>query len=152
MNRLTLEDALMVCASMRERDRRCVRAALGEVSYDVFAVNRWQTDGPAWSLHQDGAPVAIFGLSFQNDWVATAWLVATPQCSLNSWGKLLRFAKTVRNQAMGPGPFHKGRIEAQVLVGWSDASRFAGCLGFVLEGIKRRAGSGGEDFEIWAVT
>lgn len=152
MKRLTLEDALYVCANMRERDQQCIQALLGEVSYDIFAVNRWQTGGPAWCLEQDGIPTVIFGLSFHNDWLAVAWMVATPGCSRQSFKKLMRFARTVRANVMAPGPHQKRRIEAHVLSGWDEASRFAEHLGFVHEGIRRKAGKDGQDLEMWAVT
>ena len=142
MRQLTLADALIVASQMREEDRKCVRAVMGDVSDEIFAVNRWSTEGPAWVLDQDG-PVAMFGLSSSSPWMYTAWLVASPRCARQSWKKLIRFARIVR----GNVPAH--RVEALVLSGWVEAARFAHSMGFVHEGTRRKAGRDGQDIEVW---
>lgn len=150
---LSLADALEVAGSMRALDWACVRAVIGNVGADIFAANRWQTEGPAWALVQDGRPVLMFGLSFSCAWSAVAWLVATPAVSHQSWRKLMRFAATVRaNITDRTAPHFKARIEANVLAGWPEAEKFASRLGFAYEGTRKRAGSAGEDVEIWGLT
>jgi hypothetical protein len=141
---LTLDDALFVVRRMREADRRCVRALLGEVTDEVFALSRWQTDGPAWTLVQDGAPAAIYGLSYGTPGVATAWLVASDAMAGRSWRKVLSHSRIIASNAFSePSRLH--RIQASTLGGWAEAERFALRLGFQAEGVRRRAGSGGED-------
>lgn len=148
LRKLTLDDCLHVVRRMRAEDRACVRAAMGpDVTDDVFAVNRLQTHGPAWSLLQDGEPVAVFGLSIA-DWQAVAWLVATPHVSMHSWRKLVRHARTVRSNLPGT-PVH--RVEAHVLAAWANAARFAQRLGLVHEGTRCAAGSGGEDIQTYGL-
>lgn len=146
--KLSLADALTVVGNMREEDRYAMRAALGPVSDEVFAANRWQTEGPAWSMARDGDPIAIFGLSMGNAWSAVAWLVATPAMSPESWKKLMRHCRTVLGNARATG-LH--RIEAQVLDGWPEADRFARRLGFEFEGTRRAAGRGGQDAHVFAI-
>lgn len=149
---LTLDDALAVVRGMRAHDRACVRAMLGEIDDEVFAVNRWQSDGPAWSLLQDGAPVAIFGLQLPNAWTAVAWLLARQAISATSWRNLMRHSRTVARNLMEPGnAAHRRRVEAYVMADWTEASAFAKRLGFEFEGTKRAAGSGGEDVQMWAM-
>lgn len=146
---LTLADTMAVVSRMRDRDRQCVRAVLGDVPDDVFAVNRWQAHGPAWSLWQEG-PVAVGGLAFVNDWTAVLWLVAIGEMRGESWRKLIRHTRTVLgNVTDRANPNFRHRVEAHVLRGWGEASQFAQRLGLELEGVRRAAGSSGEDIEIW---
>lgn len=146
---LSLDDCLHVVRRMRPEDRACKVAALGwSVTDEAFAVNRFQTEGPAWTLLEGGEPVAIFGLQTAS-WQAVAWLVATPAVTRQSWRKLVRHARTVRSN-LGSAALH--RVEAHVLAGWSEAGRFAEHLGFTYEGTRRAAGSGREDVQIWGMT
>jgi hypothetical protein len=147
---LTLADALEVCCAMREQDRACVRAMLGEISDEAFAVNRWNTEGPAWSFLQDGEPIFIGGLSFSTPWSAVFWMVAKPTINRHSWRKLLRKTRTVLANAADPAhPQYRHRIEAHVLASWQEANELAGRLGMVFEGCRVAVGSGGEDVNVW---
>lgn len=150
---MTLADALYVSQNMREEQRVCCKAMLGEHDDDTWAVTRWQGYGPAWTLLDDeGVPVAICGLSLQSPWLGIAWLVATDKMTGQSWRKLVRKARTVAANAMNPEhPQHRHRIEAHVLSTWRSASRFAARLGFTLEGVRRGAGSAGEDIEMYGM-
>lgn len=150
---LTLDDALHVVRRMREADRRCVRAVLGDIEDEAFAVGRWQTTGPAWTVLQDGEPVAIGGLTLHTAWLAVPWLVATPDLRRETWRKLIRQGRTVLANASDPRhPQYRHRIEAHVLAEWPEAEAFAPRFGFVLEGTRRSAGRGGEDIQMWAIT
>jgi len=144
---LTLADALMVSAGMRAEDRECLEVVLGACDVEGFAVNRWQSDGAAWSMEQGDRPVAIFGLSRVNPWTLNAWLIGTPALSVQSWKKLLRFSRTVRGNALQT----TRRIECMVLSTWPRAARFAESLGFELEGVKRGAGRDGQDVLLYAI-
>lgn len=150
ISKLLLEDALRVVSNMREEDRHCARAVLGQVSDSFLAVNRWQTNGAAWSLLQDGEPVAIFGLSQSGEWMAVAWLIATPAMNGDSWRKLIRHCRTVKANVFKPGS-SVHRVEAHVIGGWDAATHFAERLGFEHEGTRRAAGSRGEDVHMWAI-
>lgn len=144
---LTLEAALHVCRNMRELDRAGVRALLGDIPDDVFAVNRWQTDGPAWFLEQGGEPVAIFGIQLAHKTAGCAWLVCTERMS--SFKKLLRHCRTVRDNAFTRGGMR--RIEALTLVGWPQAADYAAKCGMEYEGLRRCVGVNGETFQSFAV-
>ena len=146
--KLTLADALLVVGNMRENDRYAARAVMGPVSDEIIAMSRYQTDGPAWTMLDEGSPVAIFGLSMHTKWSAVAWLIATPQMNSDSWRKLIRHARTVLGN-VGKSPIH--RIEAHVLSGWAEAERFAKHLGGTHEGTRRKAGRTGEDVQMWAI-
>lgn len=145
---LTLADALVVASGMRPDDRACLEAVTGVCDAEAFALNRWQTDGAAWAMYEDGRPVAMFGLSRVNPWTLNAWLIGTPALSLQSWKKLLRFCRTVRGNALQT----TRRIECMVLSTWPRAARFAESLGFELEGVKRGAGREGQDVLLYAIT
>ncbi|MGJ7484340.1 GNAT family N-acetyltransferase [Variovorax sp. LT2P21] len=147
IQQLTLADAVLVASGMRLEDRGCIEAIVGACDAEVFAVNRWQTDGAAWALYQDGRPVAMFGLLKLNPWTLNAWLVATPAMAPQSWKKLLRFSRTVRGNALKA----TRRIECTVLSTWVRAAGFAEALGFELEGIKRGGAKGGEDILLYAI-
>jgi len=148
---LTLADALAVCADMRPEDRACVRAASGEEPGEWFAVDRWRTAGPGWTLLQDKRPWAIGGLCTTAPWLGVLWMVARPGLTPQSWRKTLRATRTVLESALDPdGPHKVHRVEAHVLHGWDGASRFAQHLGLQLESIRRHAGARGESIEVWA--
>lgn len=150
---LTLDDALHVVRNMRPLDRAVITAMAGEIDDEAFAVNRWQSDGPAWSLAQDGEPVAVFGLQLPNAWTAVAWLICTPRIASQSWRKLVRHSRIVAANLMNPEhEAHRHRVEAHVMASWTEAAEFAHRLGFELEGTRRAAGCGGEDMQLWAMT
>jgi hypothetical protein len=150
---LTLDDALFVVRRMRVEDRRCLQAVLPDATDDSFAIDRFNTDGPAWTMcNADCVPVAIAGIAFQTRWSGTIWMVATDGIDRYSFGKLIRLARTVLGQITDPShPAYKQRIEANVLAGWTGASRFIRHLGFEYEGTRRSAGVGGEDIEMWSI-
>lgn len=147
---LTLADALCVASQMRDEDRACVRAIRGGFDDEAFAVDRWNTSGPAWTLLEDGQPAAIGGLSFSTPWIGVLWLVARPNLRRESWRKLIRKARTVIAIAGDPACEHyRHRIEAHVLLGWDGAQRFADRLGLQLEGTRVAVGSAGESINVW---
>lgn len=149
---LTLADTLYVCQNMREMDRACIEAAIGEFEVEDFAATRWKAYGPAWTLTDGHAPVAIFGISFSTEWIGTAWLICTNEMTPGLWRKLMRFCIRVRGNALDPNNEHRlGRIEAYVLGAWKEADSFARRLGFELEGVRRRAGRNGEDFRVFSI-
>lgn len=150
---LTIDDALHVVRAMRPQDRAGIVAMLGEIDDEVFAVNRWSTEGPAWTLARaDGEPLAIFGLQLPNAWTAVAWLVATSAMGPASWRKLVRHSRTVAANLMNPAhAAHRHRVEAHVMADWTEAQQFAQRLGFEMEGTRRAAGRQGEDVQIWAM-
>lgn len=150
---MTMADALHVVQRMREQDRCCVRAMLGDIEDEAFAVNRWQTNGPAFTVCDDsGAPVLVGGLTLHSEWFAVAWLLAVPGIGAQTWRKVVRLGRTVLMNATDPQhPQYRHRIEAHVLAGWAEAERFAPRFGFRPEGVRRAAGSGGEDFQTWAI-
>ncbi len=149
---LTLADALAVCAGMRDLDRQCVRAVLGDISDEAMAANRWSTNGPAWTLAQDGQAVAIGGLSFINDWTAVPWMFATPMMRGYLWRKLMRHARIVLANAADPlHPQYRHRIEAQVLATWAEAGEFAQRMGLRFEGRRHAVGRCGEDVDVWVL-
>lgn len=138
---LTLAAAVYVASNMREMDRECLRAATTIEDPEVFGLNRWQTDGAAWSLHDDdGIPIAMGGISQNVPWVGTAWMVATDRMTSASWKKLVRHSRKVFHNAAKVIP----RIEAHVLKDWTEADKFARSLRFEFEGERHRAGRDGQ--------
>jgi hypothetical protein len=153
MRDLSLPDALAVCGDMRPEDAACVRAVCGREPGEWFAVDRWQTSGPAWCLMQDGQPWVIGGLSLPTEWHGVLWLVARPGMKPATWRKALRLARNIIANALSvSNPLRRHRIEAHVLHGWAGASAFAQRMGLSLEGVRRQAGAQGESIEIWAIT
>lgn len=149
---LTLQAALYVVRHMRANDRLCVEALIGEITDEEFAINRFQAYGPAWTILQDGEPVAIGGVTFGNDWIGVLWMLTTDRIDGQSWRKLIRLGRNIIANAMDPtNQHHKRRIEAHVLKGWDAAERFASHMGLQYEGTRRCAGYRGEDFETWAI-
>jgi hypothetical protein len=148
---LTLEDTLEVVKGMRQWDRRCMVAQLGQISDEEFAVNRWQSPGPAWVIYQDGKPAALAGISLPNAWAGTLWFLATDE--MKSWGKLLRETRRVIGNITNPRHAeYRHRLEAHTIEGWLGAESLVEHLGFRNEGFRARVGWGGEGFKVWAIT
>lgn len=153
---LTLPATIVVCRAMRPRDAHCITALRGPFDPDTFAVDRWQTPGPAWALHDDAGPLIAAGLAFTSAWSACFWLVAHERAdalapTAETWRKVVRETRKVIVNVLDPRNEHaRRRVEAHVMVGWPEARRLVAHLGFEHEGTCRKAGSGGEDFEIWA--
>lgn len=137
---LNLADALHVAAHMRQSDADCLQAATTIDSAEAFALNRWQTDGPAWTLADD-QPIAMGGISMMVPWIGVAWMASTDRMTTASWKKLVRHSRTVFRNAAKTIP----RIEAYVISTWPEAMKYAQRCGFVLEGVRHRAGRNGED-------
>lgn len=139
---LNLAAAVYIASNMRAMDWQCLEAVTTIQDPEVFGLNRWQTDGAAWSLHDDqGVPIAMGGISQNVPWVGTAWMVATDRMTPTSWKKLVRHSRKVFHTAAKAIP----RIEAHVLGGWQEAEEFAGRMGFKYEGTRSRAGRDGQD-------
>ena len=148
---MTLADALIVCAGMRQEDAACMRAVRNEEPGDWCAVDRWQSHGPAWALYQDGEPWAIGGLTLLTGWSAVMWFIAREGMREQSWRHVLRQTRTVIERASAhDNPERRHRIEAHVLHGWAGATKLVRHLGFRFEGIRHQAGANGESFEVWA--
>ena len=149
---LTLADALQVSCDLRCNDREGITALLGGFDPEVFAMMRWQTNGPAWSLHHDGRPVAIGGVEFVNGWTGVFWMAAVSDITSESWRKLIRHTRIVVANITDPTHENfKRRVEAITIGGWDEAERFAQSFGFSYEGTKIAAGSRGEDLKVWAI-
>lgn len=138
---LNLAAAVYIASNMRAMDWQCLEAVTIIQDPEVFGLNRWQTDGAAWSLHDDqGVPIAMGGISQNVPWVGTAWMVATDQMTPTSWKKLVRHSRKVFHTAAKVIP----RIEAHVLKDWTEADKFARSLKFEFEGERHRAGRDGQ--------
>jgi hypothetical protein len=149
---LSLQDALTVVQGMRPLDRRCVQAAFGTVSDEVFAMDRFQAGGLSWTVVQDGEPVAIGGINTPTRWIGIVWFLATPSITRQSWRKLIRHGRTVLANLTNPqSPLYRHRLELHTLDEWQESHEFANFLGFRREGVRRFAGSGGEDIHVWTV-
>ena len=151
---LTLVDAITVATHMRQEDRRCIHALMGDIEDESFAANRWGAQGPAWTLADDaGNARAIGGVQFVNDWTGIMWLVVTEGLPLTAWRRVLSLSRTVIANAMNPeNKSHKHRIEASVIADWSGAQDLVRRLGFRHESTRRAAGKNQEDLQTWAIT
>jgi len=150
MREMSLQDAITVCADMRPEDRACVVALCGSEPGEWFAVDRWATDGPAWTIEQDGQPWAIGGLTFINAWTGVLWLVCRPGMWMQTWRKVIRAARMVLAVLDPAHPMHRHRVEALVLESWRGAQALADRLGLVLEGTRRAMGSNRESVQMRA--
>ena len=149
---MTLAHVMHVARNMRPLDIAGIEAILGDIGPDDLAVNRWSTHGPAWTVLDDGVPVAAGGIAFLSTWSAEAWFIGTKDLRPQSWRKAVAHTRTVLARAADPSFEHyKHRIEANVLADRQEAQRYAKHLGFVFEGTRRAAGRSGEDMQVWAI-
>jgi hypothetical protein len=142
---LTLADAVHVTTRMRKVDADCLAAVTDQTDPEQFAYNLWRGAGssvePAWTMLQDGEPVAICGVKLPMPWVGIAWMVATDGMTPASWKKLIRHRRIVLSNASK----RLRRVECHVLSTWKEAYVFACRQGFELEGVRHGAGRDGED-------
>lgn len=145
---LSLAASVHIVRNMRDEDRECLELMTGEAPGDAFAVSRWQTNGAAWHLLQDGRPVVMGGICQTTPWSGVAWMVTAKGTSPESWKKLIRFSRTVFTNARKTIP----RIEANVLQGWGQAEKYAPKMGFAYEGTRRRAARDGRNVLVFSIT
>lgn len=138
---LTLADALAVTSRMREADRNCLHAVGFTTDPEQLALYHWQAEGAAWTLLQDGEPVAIGGVRLANEWTGVVWMVCTDRLTTATWKKLIRHGRIV----LGNASKRLRRVESYVLSNWKEAHAFACRTGFELEGVRHGAGRDGED-------
>jgi len=92
-------------------------------------------------LIDGGRPVAMGGVHQSVEWVGTVWMASSIHMRPASWKKLVRHGRIVLRNAAKSIP----RVEAHVLSTWTQAEDFARRCGFVLEGVRHRAGREGQD-------
>jgi hypothetical protein len=138
---LTLADAVSITTRMRKVDADCLAAVTDQTDPEQFAFNLWHSTGPAWTLVQDGQPIAMCGVKLPVPWSGVAWMVGTDGMSPSSWKKTLRHARIV----LGNASKRLRRVECHVLSTWKGAHAFACRSGFELEGVRHGAGRDGED-------
>lgn len=153
LEELTLADTLSVVRRMRPRDRECVRELLGEVTDEDFAIDRFRSYGPAWTLKDEhGTAWAVGGLSLVSGWTGILWLVVAEGMQLQSWRKLVRHTRTIILNALDPAnELGRHRVEAHILSSWPEAQAFIQQVGMVCEGTRYAAGSSGADIQVWAM-
>lgn len=138
---LTLQGALHVIKNMRKADRDCLEALAPKMSDEYFALSKWQTNGAAWQVVQNGEAVAIAGIMEVAPWHGVAWMVSTDKISRDSYKNMIRFTKVVFDNASD----QYQRLEATVLGTWTQAEKYARHLGFVHEGTRCKAGRDCQD-------
>lgn len=138
---MTLADALRVTSSMRAADTACLHAVGFTTNPEELALYHWKGSDAAWSVVQDGDPVAIGGLRLANEWTGVVWMVGTDRMSPCSWKKLIRHGRIV----LGNASRRLRRVESYVLSTWEEACVFAHRAGFRVEGVRYGAGRDGQD-------
>lgn len=144
---LTLDAAIYIARNMRPENRDSMLQGLPDMSPEAFAINRWQTDGAAWALFQDGTPVAMGGIAMTLPWLGVAWFVVAEGITRDSWKKMLRFSRTVFANARKTIP----RIEAQCVDGWAMAEKYAKSVGFQYEFTRERAARDGRGIKSFVI-
>lgn len=109
--------------------------------------------GPAVSFLGDGGVLGAAGILRLQRGVGEAWLTlsaAFPAARPNRrWAELTQLLNEELTRQM-PDPFH--RLQTAIPNGFAPGHRFAGRLGFEPEGIMRRYGPDGSDFQRFART
>ena len=142
---LSLADAVAVTTRMRQVDADCLHAVTDGMDAEQFAINLHQTTGAAWTVMDDGDPVAIGGVKLPVPWCGLVWFVCTDRMRPLSWKKLIRHGRIVVSNASK----RLRRVECHVLSTWAEAITFAERIGFELEGVRRGAGRDGQDILIY---
>lgn len=144
---LSLDAALHIAKNMKQAHRQCLAITMGEISDEVFALHRWQSNGAAWTFYQDGEPVFMGGIEQNVPWQGTAWMVTTGHIRPESWKKIIRFSRTVFKNASR----QIQRIDAHVLEGWPEAQKYAEKIGFKLVNVREKACLGGQGIYEYAI-
>lgn len=145
----TPRDITIVAARMRDWDRREFEASAAYDTITQAALICHYGSGPwAGVALLYGEPVAAFGAfgSPLMPQVRTAWAFGT--------SKFRRVVPAITREVDSWKPVLVGegvhRIEARALVGHDLAGHWMARLGARREGVLRRFGVNGEDFELWA--
>lgn len=138
---LTRDDAVTVTTNMRRQDVDCLHAVSDGVDHAQFGSILAASEGYAWSLFDDGQPVALLGVKVPVPWIGVGWVVCTDGMSTASWKKLIRHARIV----LGNASKRLRRVECHVLGTWAEALLFAQRIGFEVESVRHNAGRDGQD-------
>jgi hypothetical protein len=145
---LTLWTMLDVAARLRPECLADIKCFIGDISPEVYAMNRIQTAGEAWSFHgRDGIPYCAAGLQFEGTGVATWWLATTAAVEKHAL-TIARFGRNAVMSLLATGDCH--RIQAFVRADWNQARKLAETIGLSYEGTMRRLGVQGEDVTVYA--
>ena len=148
----TMRDITYIGANLREDDRRELKASCALDSYTAIAGLSLQVSGEwAWCSWYKDQPIAAFGVapgSFINPHVWSAWAFGTDRFK-RAVPEITRFMLAQQKQIRQAGC---RRLEVRSLCGHDIASKWLLAMGANHEGVLRKWGAGGEDFNLWAWT
>lgn len=148
-----LRDITFVSANLREQDRREILATAKLDCASQAGWLSWIVSGPdwCWTASIDGQPVAAFGIGQGTPLqphMRTAWAFGTD--------RLRRAVPAITRFALAEWPHRLfavgvGRVEIRSLADHDIAHKWLSGMGGRREAVMRGYGTGGEDFELWAL-
>ncbi|MGO4339865.1 hypothetical protein AB4037_33770 [Labrys sp. KB_33_2] len=145
----TLRDMTFIAATMRDQDRREIRAVIEESDTAIGTMLFHSSTDLAWTAWIDGDPVAAFGVTRLFPGLGSGWAYGTRRMR-RAVPAVTRFARSsVRPLLIAEG-FR--RIEVRTAIDHDLSHRWLEGLGFRREGIALDYGRGGLDFVTYAAT
>ncbi|WP_448950607.1 hypothetical protein [Labrys neptuniae] len=145
----TLRDMTFIAATMRDQDRREIRAVIEESDTVIGTMLFNASPDLAWTAWIEDDAVAAFGISRLFAGLGSGWAYGTRRMR-RAIPALTRFARrSVRPLLLAEG-FR--RIEVRTAIDHDLSHRWLEALGFTREGVAVAYGSGGLDFATYAAT
>ncbi len=102
---------------------------------------------PAWTMKEDGRPIACGGVVHAGGGVGVIWMYTT-DAARGHGVKLCRFAKTAINIVFEEMRFH--RLQAVIRADRPEYTRWARLMGFECEGLMKKAAPDKTDLYLFA--
>lgn len=114
---------------------------------DSLGIPPMDMPSPAWTMKEDGNPIACGGIMHVGGGVGVVWVQATDKVRGHGL-KLCRFAKQAVQIVFEEMKFH--RIQATVRADRPEYRRWAEMMGFECEGLMRKATPNQQDVYLYA--
>lgn len=145
----TLRDMTFIAATMRDQDRREIRAVIEESDTVIGTMLFNASPDLAWTAWIGDDAVAAFGISRLFQGLGSGWAYGTRRMR-RAIPAITRFARrSVRPLLLAEG-FR--RIEVRTAIDHDLSHRWLEALGFDREGVAVAYGRGGLDFATYAAT
>ena len=146
-----MRDITYIGANLREQDRLELKASCALDSYSLMAALAFSAS-PGWAwTYWENQPVAAFGVSpgyYATPHIWTGWAFGTDRFR-RAVPEMTRFMLGKQEQIRQAGC---RRLEVRSLAGHDIADKWLSSMGAKQEGVLRKWGAGGEDFNLWAWT
>lgn len=144
---MTLLDAMSVAYRMRECDQKEIAILMPNVSFEQYAMTRYQSAGLKFTLMDGNQPVCVGGFeSASIPGIYTTWMIATDDiCAYKR--ELIRFCRGAIRKLLEEARKLQATIHCENTVG----QQFAEHFGYEYNGILPRHGMDNSDYYLYSI-